>query len=190
MYEKIRLGIGMCGSFCCFGKACGVLEELGDKYDMQIVMSAAAAAADTRFGKAEDFKERLRKISGKGIIEEIWEAEPIGPKKMFDVLAVFPCTGNTLAKIASGIADTAVTLAVKAHLRNERPVVIAVATNDGLAGNFKNIGLMMNRKNIYFVPFGQDDSAGKPMSLVADFEKLGDTVEKALQGRQIQPVLL
>jgi len=157
---------------------------------MTAIMSENAAETDTRFGCAENVKKQLLEISGKEIICTITEAEPVGPKKLFDVLAVAPCTGNTLAKLASGIADSTVTMACKAHLRNGRPIVIAVSTNDALGANAKNIGELLNRKNIYFVPFRQDDPHGKPNSLIAELALLKDTIEASLEGRQLQPVIL
>lgn len=181
----------MCGSFCTFKKAIDETKKLKDKgADIQYILSINAAHTDTRFGKASDFRKQLEEISGKEIIDSIYAAEPIGPKKLFDIILVCPCTGNTLAKLNAGIADTPVTLSVKAHLRNGRPVVLAPATNDALAANFKNIGQLMNNKNIYFVPFGQDDFAEKPCSLMSDFSLAEDTILSAMNGRQLQPVLL
>ena len=145
--------------------------------------------SDSRFGDAAGFQARIEKICGRPIIQTIPQAEPIGPKKLLDALVIAPCTGNTIAKLANGITDTTVTMAAKAHLRNSRPVILAVSTNDGLSANGKNIGELMNRKNIYFVPFGQDDPVHKPCSLVADFALIGPTIHEALEGRQIQPVL-
>ncbi|MCD8089020.1 MAG: dipicolinate synthase subunit B [Clostridiales bacterium] len=186
-----KIGVCMCGSFCTFKKAIAEFETLKNKgADLTFIMSFNAANTDTRFGRAGDFKKRLSEISGKELIQGLAEAEPIGPEKMFDALVVCPCTGNTLAKLNNGITDTPVALAVKSHLRNGRPVVIAIATNDGLSGNFQNIGQLLNKKNIYFVPFGQDDSLRKPMSLMADFSKIEDTVKEALLGRQLQSILL
>ena len=188
--RDIKIGVCMCGSFCTFEKAVGVLESLKEKgADLQVIMSFNAANTDTRFGRAMDFRERLMGLSGKNIIADIAGAEPIGPKNLFDILLVCPCTGNTLGKINNGIADTPVTLAVKSHLRNEKPVVLCIATNDGLGGNFQNIGQLMNKKFIYFVPFCQDDCGGKPRSLMADFSKVGQTLAAALECRQIQPVI-
>ncbi len=187
---KTKLGLAVCGSFCTFDKIMPIAAALSEKYELTAVMSESAAGMDTRFGCAENAREHLRDITGKDVICTIQAAEPIGPKKLFDVLAVAPCTGNTLAKLASGIADSTVTMACKAHLRNGRPVVIAISTNDALAANAKNIGELMNRKNIYFVPFRQDDPEGKPTSLISDLTLLGDTVAAALEGRQLQPMVL
>ena len=167
-----------------------VAEQLCDVYDVVPILSEHAASTDSRFGKAQDFREQLERFSGKPVIDTIAAAEPFGPKKLLDALIIAPCTGNTLAKLAAGIADTSVTLAAKAHLRNNRPVIVAVSTNDGLSGNAANIGTLLNRKQYYFVPFTQDDPIGKPTSLVADFTKIEETVEAAMQGIQIQPILL
>ena len=154
------------------------------------ILSEASYTTDTRFGAAADFRTRIEAICGHEILHTIAQAEPIGPKKLLDCLVIAPCTGNTLAKLACGIADGPVTLAAKAHLRNERPIVIAVSTNDALAGNAANIGLLLNRKHYYFVPFRQDSPQKKPRSMVADFTKLTDAVCHAMQGEQIQPILL
>lgn len=189
--SDIRVGFALCGSFCTFSSVIPKFEELALKgYDMYPIMSEIAANTDTRFGKAEDFKDRLKKASGKNIITSIAAAEPIGPKKLLDILVVAPCTGNTLSKLANSITDTSVTMAVKAHLRNARPVVIAVSTNDALSGSAKNIGTLLNYKNIYFVPMKQDDYEKKPTSIVADFDFILPTIEKALNGEQLQPVYL
>lgn len=152
-------------------------------------MSEMSYNTDTRFGKASDFREKLKTITGNEIIKSIKEAEPIGPKNLLDMLIVLPCTGNTLAKIAGGIADSSVTMAVKAHLRNQKPVLIAVSTNDGLGTAAKNIGSLLNCKNLYFLPFKQDDYINKPNSLVADFTKLTAAAAAAFDGRQLQPLL-
>ena len=187
----IRIGFALCGSFCTFGRVIGVMKDLAQKgYSILPIMSTAASTTDTRFGKAEDFISEIRDICGAEPVLTIDRAEPIGPKKLIDVLVVEPATGNTLAKLAAGIADGPVTLAVKSQLRNGRPVVIAVSTNDALGVNAKSIGVLAARKNIYFVPFGQDDPEKKPTSLVADFTLIPRTLELALEGRQLQPVLL
>lgn len=187
---KTKLGLAVCGSFCTFDKIMPIAERLAADCEVTAVMSENAAGTDTRFGCAENAKARLREITGKDVICTIPEAEPIGPKKLFDVLAVAPCTGNTLAKLANGVADSTVTMACKAHLRNGRPVVIAISTNDALGTNAKNIGELMNRKNIYFVPFRQDDPQGKPNSMISDLSLLEETIGAALEGRQLQPVVL
>lgn len=187
----MRLGFAMCGSYCTYAEVFRALEGLQADYpDLTAILSENAALTDSRFGKSADFEKRLEAITGRPVIKTIAAAEPIGPKKLLDALVIAPCTGNTLGKLACGITDTAVTMAAKAHLRNGRPLILAVATNDGLAASAPNIGSLMCRKNVYFVPFGQDDAEKKPTSLVADFSRIGETVEAALEGRQIQPVLL
>lgn len=187
---KTKLGLALCGSYCTFDKLMPVAESLSEKFDLTAIMSENAAGTDTRFGCAEDFKARLSEITGKDVICTITGAEPAGPMKLFDVIAIAPCTGNTLAKLSCGIADSAVTMACKAHLRNGRPIVIAVSTNDALGANAKNIGELMNRKNIFFVPFRQDDPQGKPTSMISELNLLADTVEASLDGHQLQPVIL
>ena len=185
-----KIGFAMCGSFCTFKKAVAAahrLSELGA--DITPIMSETAFSTDTRFGTAEHFRSELKALSSKDIIATIRDAEPLGPKALLDILVILPCTGNTLAKLANGIADSSVTLAAKAHLRNNRPVVIAVSTNDGLGAAAQNIGKLLSRKLIYFVPFRQDDHIHKPNSLVADFSLLPETAEAALEGRQLQPIL-
>ena len=189
--DKIRVGFALTGSFCTMDSALGALEETLRRWpDTRAILSETAGSTDTRFGRAADLRRRLEELTGAPAIDTIQAAEPIGPRGLLDVLVIAPCTGNTLAKLAAGIADTAVTMAAKAHLRNGRPVVAAVSTNDGLAGAARNIGELLCRKHYYFVPFRQDDPAGKPTSLVADLRLLPDTVEAALAGRQLQPLLL
>ena len=157
-FRNKTIGFAMCGSFCTFKKAIDALEELSQTGANIIpIMSEISYGTDTRFGAAEEFRNKLIKITGNEIIHTVKQSEPIGPKKLLDMLVILPCTGNTLAKIAGGIADTSVTMAVKAHLRNRRPVVIAVSTNDGLGTAAKNIGSLMNAKNLYFLPMGQDE---------------------------------
>lgn len=186
---KLRVGWAVCGSFCTFAKAFEELEELVSLgCEVTPIMSQNAYSTDTRFGTAQQHAARLYEITGKTVLHEIATTEPVGPKKMFDVLVVAPCTGNTLAKLAVGIIDTPVTMAVKSHLRNQRPVVIAVSTNDALSGSAKNIGTLRNYKNFYFVPVSQDDCMSKPFSVVADFKQIPQTILEALDGRQIQPV--
>lgn len=177
-------------SFCTFKKTLTALEEL-KKTGAEIfpIMSENAASTDTRFGKAEEFQKKVKEITGNKIIETIKAAEPIGPKAYLDMLVVLPCTGNTLAKAASGIADSSVTMAIKAHLRNNRPVLLGVSTNDGLGVAAENIGRLLTRKNMYFIPFSQDDYIKKPNSLVAHFDKLVPAAEAAAEGRQLQPLL-
>jgi dipicolinate synthase subunit B len=180
----------MCGSFCTFERAIEALEKLRTSFGRVIpIMSERAFLTDTRFGRAEDFAERVSRLCGEEIIHDITGAEPIGPRGLLDILIIAPCTGNTLAKLAAGITDSSVTMAAKAQLRNGRPVLVAVATNDALSANLANIGTLLSRKNIYFAPFYQDDFMGKPASLAADLDRLTDAAEDALAGRQIQPIL-
>ena len=189
--KKERVGFAMCGSFCTHGKVLRELERLCGEYEMVLpILSENCLYTDTRFGRAEELISTVEKLTGHSVMGSIGAAEPVGPKRLLDVLVIAPCTGNTLGKLACGITDTAVTMAAKAHLRNERPVVIALATNDALSGAARNIGELLVRRNYYFGPFGQDDPTGKPCSLMADFSRIGETVEAALQGKQLQPVLL
>lgn len=188
--EKLTVGLALCGSYCTYSKMMAAAERLCEVYRVVPILSEHAASTDSRFGRAQEFREKLEQFSGDMVVDTIAAAEPIGPKKLLDALVIAPCTGNTLAKLAAGIADTSVTLAAKAHLRNNRPVIVAVSTNDGLSGNAANIGTLLNRKQYYFVPFTQDDPIGKPASLVADFTKIEETVEAAMRGVQIQPILL
>jgi len=189
--EQKRVGFALCGSFCTYSKAMKSLEQVQARFgDVTPIVSEVGSALDTRFGKVQDFLQEMERICGKPVINTIQTAEPIGPKKLLDVLVIAPCTGNTLAKMAAGVTDSSVTMAAKAHLRNGRPVVLAVSTNDGLAASARNIGELLARKNIYFVPFRQDDPLGKPTSLVAEFDLVNETIEAALDGRQIQPVIL
>ena len=189
--EEIRVGFALTGSFCTLEKTLEAMEATAERYpNILPILSEATAGTDTRFGRADRWQERIAEICGPGYIGSVREAEPIGPQQLLDVLVIAPCTGNTLAKLAAGIADTAVTMAAKAHLRNGRPVVVAVSTNDGLAGAGRNIAELMCRKHYYFVPYRQDDPEGKPTSLVADMTRLADTVSAALEGKQLQPVLL
>lgn len=188
--DKIRLGFAMCGSFCTFKLVLEELERLAKDYDITPIMSQGAAFTDTRFGKAEDFRRRVAEICGREPITTIADAEPIGPHALLDVLVIEPCTGNTLGKLANGITDTPVTMAAKAHLRNGRPLVLAVSTNDALGASARNIGTLMNAKNIFFVPMRQDSPRGKPASLVADFSETAAAIKSALEGRQTQPLLL
>ena len=190
MNEQLTLGFAMCGSFCTFDAVLTQLEAIRAEFPKIIpIMSTVSYETDTRFGTAEDFRARLERACGQPVIHTIAQAEPIGPKKLLDVLVIAPCTGNTLAKLANGIADTPVTLAAKAHLRNERPIVIAVSTNDALAGNAENIGKLLARGHYFFVPMRQDNAIKKPRSVVADFTRLPETIRAALHGQQIQPIL-
>ena len=159
-------------------------------YDILPVMSENVYSTDTKFGRAEDLRKKVRELCGREIISSIVDAEPIGPRALLDALVICPCTGNTLAKLAQGITDTAVTMAAKAHLRSDRPLVIALASNDALSANLKNIGTMLNRKNVYFVPMVQDDPVNKPHSLVADFSLLLPTLEAARAGKQYQTIFV
>lgn len=187
--EKVKLGLALCGSYCTYSKVIAAAKDLAEKYDLTAIMSETAAATDSRFGEAEDFIKQFEALTGKAVIRTINGAERVGPDHMFDALVIAPCTGNTMSKLASGITDTAVTMAAKSHLRNGGPVIIAFSTNDALSGSAPAIAALLNRKNYYFVPFGQDDPDGKPTSLQADFTKIGETVEQALKGKQLQPLL-
>ena len=187
--QNITLGYAMTGSFCTLKASLSALEELA-KYPIKIkpIMSETVYSTDTRFFKAKDLIEKVESLCGEKIIHNIVGAEPIGPKNLLDILVVAPATGNTLSKNALGITDTSVTMAIKAHLRNNKPVVLGIATNDALGGSAKNIGLLHNTKNIYFVPYRQDDPHSKNNSLICDFTLIPKTVETALKGQQLQPV--
>lgn len=189
--EGLKIGFALTGSSCNFSNVFPIIEDLATKgADIYPIISQAAETFDTRFGLALEWQNKLKEITGKEIIKTIVEAEPVGPKLKLDALIVAPCTGNTAAKLANAITDTSVTMACKAHLRNQRPLIIAIATNDGLGANAKNIGLLLNTKYIYFVPFGQDDAINKPNSLIAKFDKIEETIEAAILGKQIQPLLI
>ena len=185
----MTIGFAMCGSFCTYAQVFPVMAELARNHRIIPIFSFASATTDSRFGKAAEFLTRAEDICGTVPIVTIDGAEPIGPKKLLDALVIAPCTGNTLAKLAHSIADSPVTMAAKSHLRNGRPVLIAVSTNDALAGAAENIGKLLGRKHYYFVPFGQDDPEKKPTSMVADFSKIPQALELAMEGKQIQPVL-
>ena len=188
---NLKVGYAMCGSFCTLKRAVEEIKVLKEKdFDIYPIMSPITYSTDTRFGKASDFIGEVEEICGKKIICTVKDAEPIGPKGLLDVLVISPCTGNTLGKIANGITDSSVSMAAKAHLRNGRPLVLTIATNDALSASAKNIGALMNTKNVYFVPFGQDDAFKKPTSLISDFSLIYDTVISALDGKQLQPILL
>ena len=188
---KLKVGYAMCGSYCTLKRAVEEIKVLKEKdFDIYPIMSPITYSTDTRFGKAADFIGEVEEICGKKIICTVKDAEPIGPKGLLDVLVISPCTGNTLGKIANGITDSSVSMAAKAHLRNGRPLVLTIATNDALSASAKNIGSLMNTKNVYFVPFGQDDAFKKPTSLISDFSLIYDTVISALDGKQLQPILL
>lgn len=187
--NKPKLGFCVCGSFCTVSKAIDQMKALADTYEIVPIVSEITAATDTRFGKCNDILNEIEQICGRKIIKTIAEAEPIGPKNMTDIMLIEPCTGNTMAKLASGIVDTVVTMAAKSHLRNSRPLVIAPSTNDALGNAAKNIGTLLNLKNYYFVPFSQDAPDKKPRSMVADFTKTEQALHSALQGVQIQPIV-
>jgi len=184
-----NIGFGITGSFCTFHRILPVMEELAKENQVYPVLSPAAREWDTRFFKASEFRAAVEGICQRGSITTVVQAEPIGPKKMFDIMVIAPCTGNTLAKLALGITDTPVLMAAKAHLRNGRPILLAPSTNDGLAGSAPSLGALLNRRYIYFVPFGQDDPERKPTSLVSDFSQVADAAQAALEGRQLQPLL-
>lgn len=185
------IGFAVCGSFCTFKTVFEEIKRLKKSgYEIVPIMSENSYTLDTRFGDAAHWREQFREITGNAIIHTIPQAEPIGPKKLLDLLVIAPCTGNTLAKLSGGITDTCVTLAAKAHLRNQRPLLIAPSTNDALSNAGKNIGNLLNYKNVYFVPFGQDNCIGKPTSMVADFSLLSESVASALKGEQLQPVVI
>jgi len=186
-----KIGFALCGSFCTFEPVLAAMARLCREYEtVQPILSPAVAGTDSRFGTAESFRTRIEAICRRPAWDSLTQVEPIGPKKLLDLLVVAPCTGNTLAKLAAGVADTPVTLACKAHLRNARPIVLAVSTNDGLAANARSIGTLLDRKHLFFVPFGQDDAEKKPTSLVADMSRIPETVAAALEERQLQPILL
>lgn len=184
------VGFAMCGSFCTFNKALEQMKLLKDLgFSILPIMSFNAYTTDTRFGKSSDITKSVEEIAENSIIHTISSAEPIGPKEMCDILLIAPCTGNTLGKLAAGITDTPVTMAAKSHLRIHRPLLLSIATNDGLGASAQNIGKLMNTKNIFFVPFSQDDPIKKPNSLVADFSLIPKALEKALEKSQLQPVI-
>ena len=189
--EQVRVGFAFCGSFCTYDQVMPALERVKARYgDVTPIISEKSAETDSRFGPAHEFIREMERICDKRVIDTIPKAEPIGPKKLLDVLVIAPCTGSTLSRLANGMSDTSVTMAAKAMWRNGRPVVVAVSTNDGLAGSAKNIAALLDKKHVFFVPYRQDDPVGKPTSLVADFTKINDTVDAALQGRHLQPLLL
>lgn len=185
-----RIGFALCGSFCNHPKILMLFEEMAESFEMVPILSENTARYDTRFGLADDLIARVERAAGHPAIRTIVEAEPFGPQNLADVLVIAPCTGNTLAKLAHGITDGPVTMAAKSHLRNGKPVVVALATNDGLSASAPNLAALLNRKNYYFVPFGQDDPQGKPTSLIADFSQLVPTIDAALRGVQLQPLLV
>ena len=186
----MTIGFALCGSYCTYDRVFPVIEALSKENKVIPILSEAAYATDSRFGTAEHWKRKLEEICGCPPLHLISQVEPIGPKGLLDILVIAPCTGNTLAKLAHSIADGPVTMAAKSHLRNGRPVLVAISTNDGLAGAGENIGRLLARKHYYFVPFGQDDALKKPTSLIADFAQIPQAMEEALAGQQIQPMLL
>ncbi len=186
----MELGFAMCGSFCTFNQVFPIMEALAKENHVIPIFSQAVCETDSRFGTAKEFWSKAIDICGQPPLYSLNQVEPIGPKKLLDALIIAPCTGNTLAKLSRSIADGPVTMAAKSQLRNGRPVILAVSTNDALAGAAENIGRLLNKQNFYFVPFGQDDPVKKPTSMVADFAKIPQTLTEALGGRQIQPILL
>ncbi len=190
-FEGKTVGFALTGSFCTFERVMVELERVKKTgADVVPIMSRTAYETDTRFGTSESFRQRIEAITGNKIISTIRDAEPIGPKKLLDALIIAPCTGNSIGKLACGITDSAPTMAAKAHLRNERPLIVAVSTNDGLGASGKNIMTLLNSKNVYLVPFGQDDPIKKPKSLVAHMDMIVPTLEAAFEGVQIQPILV
>lgn len=186
----MTIGFALTGSFCTFSSILPVLENLTHSYEVIPILSQNSSTIDSRFGTAESHLQKITAICGRLPLTTIAQVEPIGPKKLLDALVIAPCTGNTLAKLSHSIADTPVTMAAKSHLRNGRPVIVAISTNDALAGSAENIGRLLARKHYYFVPFRQDDPQGKPTSIVANFGQIPATLDAALSGKQLQPVLL
>ena len=186
----MNIGFAMCGSLCTFSAVFPIIEKLAKEHTIYPILSDAAGTIDSRFGLAQSHIQNITEICGRPPFRTIAEVEPIGPKKFLDALIIAPCTGNTLAKLAHSIADSPVTMATKSHLRNGRPVLIAISTNDALAGAAENIGKLLARKHYYFVPFGQDDPEKKPTSIVADFSKIPQALALSLEGKQMQPILL
>lgn len=186
---KPKIGFALSGSFCTFRQNVDVLKQLTETYEIIPIFSEASYSTDSRFGSAEDFICQIEEICQNKILHTLKDVEPLGPKKLLDLLVIAPCTGNTIGKLANGIADSPPTFAAKAHLRNGRPIVLAISTNDGLSGSAENIGKLLNRKHYYFVPFAQDSPQGKPYSLVADFSLLPETVAFAMMKQQLQPLL-
>ena len=189
MPEPLRIGIALTGSFCTLNRVLSAIEPLKEQYALYPIMSPIVYNSDTRFGTASEFRARLEALTGREIWHTIPQVEPIGPKKLLDALLIAPCTGNTLAKLALGVTDTAVTMAAKSTLRNHRPIIIALSTNDALSGSAKNIGALQSLRNYYFVPYGQDDAAQNPRSCVPEMERIPETLAAALRGEQIQPML-
>lgn len=188
--NKKRLGVALCGFYCTYGKLFPALEGLAEEYELVPIMSDTAAETDSRFGTAAEHLSKLSELCKAAPVTDIVSAEPLGPALPMDALLIAPCTGNTMAKLAHGISDSSVTMAAKAHLRNNKPVVVAFSTNDGLSGSLKNIAELLNRKNYYFVPFRQDSPEAKPNSLASDFSLIPQTLAEALSGHQLQPLVL
>lgn len=186
----MKIAYALCGSFCTHARSLKQLRLLCETHDVTPILSEISAATDTRFGTAQDLIQTVETVTGHPYLKNIREAEEVITRGNFDALLVCPCTGNTLAKIAAGITDSVVTMCVKAQLRNRRPVIIGVATNDGLGANLFNIAMVLEKKNVYFVPFGQDDAEQKPTSLICNFTRIPDTLDAAMRGHQIQPILL
>lgn len=186
----MTIGFAMCGSFCTFSNVFPIMETLAKDHTVIPIFSKTTYRTDSRFGTAQEHIAKASSICGTSPLYTIEAVEPIGPKKLLDILIIAPCTGNTLAKLAHSIADTPVTMAAKSHLRNGRPVLIAVSTNDALGGAAENIGKLLARKHYFFVPFGQDDAFAKPTSMVADFTQIPNALKAAAEGRQLQPILL
>lgn len=188
--NKIKVGFALCGSFCTISDAITQMKLLVDNdYDVLPIMSFNVYSLDTRFGKAKNIIEQIETICSKKIIHDLVSAEPIGPKNLVDIMLIAPCTGNTLSKLYRSITDTPVVLAAKSHLRNQKPLLIALATNDALGLSGKNLGFMLNQKNIYFVPMVQDDPINKPNSLVADFNMIMPCIKSSLNKKQIKPII-
>lgn len=187
--NKLRIGLALTGSYCTYDKVLAALDSLAETFDVTPIMSETACVTDSRFGSSADFVRHLETVTGKKLICSIVDAEPVGPKNMFDVLVIAPCTGNTAAKLAAGITDSCVLMAAKSHLRGGKPVLLAFGSNDGLSASAKNIGELLVRKSIYFVPFYQDDPVNKPNSLASDYSVLEEAILAAAQGRQLQPLV-
>lgn len=188
--KKINIGFAVTGSFCTHQLIVGEIKKLKEAgYNIIPIFSPSTASFDTRFGKAANFRAQVEEITENGVIDTLISAEPVGPQNMIDILVIAPCTGNTLSKLANATTDTAPTMVAKAHMRNNKPVVIGISTNDGLGLNMINLAQLVNSKNIYFVPFCQDNYVSKPKSLVADFALLEETIKSALEGQQLQPII-
>ena len=189
-FEGLNIGIAITGSYCTYEKVFTSIKDLTEtKANLYTIFSANASATDSRFGESAEFLKTALDLTGKDPILTIPDAEPLGPKGILDILVIAPCTGNTLSKLANGISDTPVLMAAKSHLRNNKPLVISLSTNDALGMNLKNIGILLNTKNIYFVPFGQDSYQTKPNSMIAHVELIPKTIQMAMLGKQIQPVI-